>query len=58
MNEEIIETLEVVADTSADGLRLFLTTPFSEYTVTEGLLLFIFLAIVVKIIFDLLRRCF
>lgn len=58
MNEEIIETLEVVVDTSADGLRLFLATPFSEYTVTEGLLLFIFLAIVVKIIFDLLRRCF
>lgn len=58
MNEEIIETLEVVQDTAALDLRLFLETPFSEYTVTEGLLLFIFLAIVVKLIFDLLRRCF
>ena len=58
MNEEIIETLEVVADTSTDGLRLFLTTPFADYTVTEGLLFFILLAMVLKLIFDLLRRCF
>lgn len=58
MNEEIIETLEVVQETAAADLRLFLETPFEEYTVTEGLLLFILLAIVAKIIVGLLRRCF
>ena len=56
MTEEVTNALEVVADTT--DLRLFLETPFSEYTVTEGLLLMIFLVIVLKMIFDLLRRCF
>ena len=32
---EVIETIEVAADTSSP----FLTTPFADYTVTEGLLL-------------------
>ncbi|MEA4934757.1 MAG: hypothetical protein VB071_14410 [Lawsonibacter sp.] len=36
---ETVETLEVTEDTS----RPFLTTPFEDYTVTEGLLLIILL---------------
>lgn len=45
IEEEVLETVE----TSADAARLFLTTPFEEYTVTEGLLLLIVLLAVVSI---------
>ena len=40
---EVLETVEALADT----VRPFLTTPFEEYTVTEGLLLLLLLLAVV-----------
>ncbi len=38
--------------------RAFYTTPFSDYTVTEGLLLLIFVILVVDFFLNLLRRWF
>lgn len=38
--------------------RPFLTTNFSDYTVTEGLLLFILLAIFAIVVIRILRRGF
>lgn len=47
---EVIETMEVAVDTS----RPFLTTPFEDYTVTEGLLfsmlLLAFLMLCIKVV--------
>ena len=49
MNDEIMtvesEVVEVVGEVVEDP-RLFLETPFSEYTVSEGLLLSLFLAVI------------
>ena len=49
--EEALETVESVA-------RPFLTTPFSDYSVTEGLLLLLVLSVVVSWIFKLLKGGF
>ena len=38
--------------------RAFYTTPFSDYTVTEGLLLLIFVILVVDFFLNLLQRWF
>lgn len=38
--------------------RPFLTTPLNEYTVTEGLLLLIFLVLVLKILIEILKGGF
>ena len=38
--------------------RPFLDTPFSEYSVTEGLLLCLVLSIYFSLLWRLLRRCF
>lgn len=38
--------------------RSFLDTPFDEYSVTEGLLLLLFLAVFVAAVAGLLRRAF
>ena len=43
----------VLADT-----RDFYSTPFAEYTVTEGLLLLIFVILVVEFFLNLVRRWF
>ena len=43
MTEEIIEPV-------AESVRLFLETPFSEYTVEEGFLLLFFLAGFVRLL--------
>lgn len=37
------DTLAVAAEEVTDAARLFLSTPFAEYTVTEGFLLFFLL---------------
>lgn len=44
---DFLNAADVVSDLTpalADGAHLFLETPFSEYTVSEGLLLLILLA--------------
>ncbi len=41
---DVAEAVSEVAPVLADGAHLFWETPFSEYTVNEGLLLLIFLA--------------
>ena len=38
--------------------HVFYTTPFTEYTVSEGLLLLIFVILLVNFFLDLLRRWF
>lgn len=38
------DTLAVAAEEVTDAARLFLTTPFTEYTVTEGFLLLFLLS--------------
>lgn len=47
---------EVVA--TVDDARLFLTTAFSDYTVTEGLLLALLLCVVAAAIIKLLKEGF
>lgn len=53
---EPMETVETVA--ASPDARLFLTTPFEEYTVTEGLLLMLLLLAVVMICVKLLKGGF
>lgn len=48
------EVLEVVQ--SSD--HLFLDTPFTEYTVTEGLLLLLVLAVFFRLLINTVRRFF
>lgn len=50
-------TVETVL-VSVEESRPFLTTDFSEYTVTEGLLLLIFVTLLLKFFLDLIRRWF
>lgn len=49
-----VETVEVTTDTS----RPFLSTSFSDYTVTEGLLLAILLTLIVSGLLHFLGRWF
>lgn len=51
---EYIETVEVPADTS----HPLLSTSFSDYTVTEGLLLLIFVILLLTFFLNLIRRWF
>lgn len=51
---ETTETVEVATDTS----RPFLTTPFDDYTVTEGLLLLLLLLSVVIVCVKLVKEGF
>ena len=69
-NDVLSETGSTGADVSAaEGVVLdnqetvmvdhvFYTTPFTEYTVSEGLLLLIFVILLVNFFLDLLRRWF
>ena len=50
-------TIETVL-VSVEDSRPFLTTDFSDYTVTEGLLLLIFVMLLLKFFLDLIRRWF
>ncbi len=50
-------TVETVL-VSVEESRPFLTTDFSDYTVTEGLLLLIFVMLLLKFFLDLIRRWF
>lgn len=47
------ETVEVVAEPDA---RLLMDTPLDEYTVTEGLLLLIFMFVLLNFFLNLVRR--
>ena len=47
------ETIEVVAEPDA---RLLMDTPLDEYTVTEGLLLLIFMFVLLNFFLNLVRR--
>lgn len=51
---ETVETVEVPADVS----RPLLSTSFSDYTVTEGLLLLIFVILLLDFFLNLIRRWF
>ena len=51
---ETVETVEVPADT----FRPLLSTGFSDYTVTEGLLLMIFVILLLDFFLNLIRRWF
>ena len=53
---EPLETVEAVE--APEGPRLFLTTPFEEYTVTEGLLLMLLLLAVVAVCVKLVKGGF
>lgn len=52
LEEESEETEEVIED------RFFLTTPFNDYSVSEGLLLCIVLAIIIKGFISLVKEGF
>ena len=52
------EILETAAAGAASDAHLFFTTHFTEYTVTEGLLLLIVLGLFGKALYRLLRRFF
>lgn len=52
-SQELTETIEEVVDQEA---HLIMDTPFSEYTVTEGLLLLIFLFTFLSFFLNLSRR--
>lgn len=52
-SQEFTETIEEVVDQEA---HLIMDTPFSEYTVTEGLLLLIFLFTFLSFFLNLSRR--
>lgn len=52
-SQELTETIEEVVDQEA---HLIMDTPFSEYTVTEGLLLLIFLFSFLSFFLNLSRR--
>lgn len=41
---DVVEAVSELTPALVDGAHLFWETPFSEYTVSEGLLLLIFLA--------------
>ena len=51
---EPVETMEVAEDTS----RPFLTTPFEEYSVTEGLLLLLLLLAFVSVCLRIIKGGF
>lgn len=51
-----VEVIEVVAEVAQD--YTFLDKPFEEYTVTEGLLLLIFVILFLDFILNILRRWF
>lgn len=53
-SEEPTETVETVGQED----RLFMTTHFDDYTVTEGLLLLIFVLLVIQFFWNLVRRWF
>lgn len=55
--EETVEPVPVEVVVSVPD-RPFLDTPFDEYSVTEGLLLLLFLAVFVAAVAGLLRRAF
>jgi len=52
-SSQTVETVGV-----ADDSHAMLTTSFSDYTVTEGLLLLIFVILLLKFFLDLIRRWF
>lgn len=47
------ETIEIVG---VDADRGFMTTPFEDYTVTEGFLLLLFILALLTFVLDLFRR--
>ena len=47
-------TAEVV-ETVTEEVHLFMTTPFYEYTVTEGLLLFVCMYLIISGVFRFIR---
>lgn len=51
---ETTETTETTVAVDAD--RLFLSTSFEDYTVTEGFLLLIFVLVLLTFFLDLFRR--
>lgn len=51
---EVTEAVDAVIDSTIE--RPFLITPFDEYTVTEGLLLLIFLVLLLFFVLELIRR--
>ena len=53
---DMLDVMEGIKDELI--VRTFLSTPLVEYTVTEGLLLCILLAIVLKSVFGFVWRCF
>lgn len=56
MSEEIIvtEATEAVVELG-EAARLFMLTPFEEYTVTEGLLLCIFVLLLILVFLELIH---
>ena len=49
---------EDILDPIVESARLFLETPFSEYTVVEGFLLLLFLALFVRFLIWLFKEGF
>lgn len=46
---------ETMLQEAAEQLRPFLSTSFEDYTVTEGLLLFIFVLLLILVFLDLIH---
>ena len=56
--ERTMELTAVPEDAAEVDARPFLTTDFSEYSVTEGLLLLLVLFLFIKQLFTIIRRAF